>query len=405
MQENIDYSSPDDGLGDPLRNAFIKVQDNFTELYNGKVDKITGKGLSENDFTDADKTKLDGIETGAQVNVNADFGETDPDAPGYILNKPPSLYASVGYFDYNDLATHTVPLVLVSGVDKKLTNDTLGVFTNLGEAPYGVPNIWNQSTNQFDFSTLSIGDTLDMRVDCLLTTTGTNKTYKIFLKLGVGTASEFTTLVGSGELKAAVTDENIVKEISFYIGGEDIRDAPAELYILVDTTGSVKVNGWYTRILRKGLNLATIIGDDAKLDKDVLLYSNATLPLSDTDNLLVNQGGVWKIVDKSEVANVLVPEILITNASVSGTYNIDWSAGDVWNLTLTGNTTLTESNLPASGTTKTINLQIVGNYTLAYPTDWNDFITGSFIGAATLNTLTCQYFGATKYKVQIIQPD
>lgn len=33
-----------------------------------KVDKVTGKGLSTNDFTDALKTKLDGIEAGAQVN-------------------------------------------------------------------------------------------------------------------------------------------------------------------------------------------------------------------------------------------------------------------------------------------------------------------------------------------------
>lgn len=34
-----------------------------------KVDKVDGKGLSANDFTDADKTKLDGIEAGAQVNT------------------------------------------------------------------------------------------------------------------------------------------------------------------------------------------------------------------------------------------------------------------------------------------------------------------------------------------------
>jgi len=34
-----------------------------------KVDKVTGKELSENDFTDTLKNKLDGIETGAQVNT------------------------------------------------------------------------------------------------------------------------------------------------------------------------------------------------------------------------------------------------------------------------------------------------------------------------------------------------
>lgn len=35
----------------------------------GKVDKVTGKGLSTEDYTSAEKTKLGGIDTGAQVNV------------------------------------------------------------------------------------------------------------------------------------------------------------------------------------------------------------------------------------------------------------------------------------------------------------------------------------------------
>ena len=39
------------------------------DVAEGKVDKEEGKGLSENDFTDEDKDKLDGIEEGAQENV------------------------------------------------------------------------------------------------------------------------------------------------------------------------------------------------------------------------------------------------------------------------------------------------------------------------------------------------
>jgi hypothetical protein len=51
-----------------------------------KVDKEAGKGLSTNDYTNADKTKLDGIEAGAEKNVNADWNATNGDA--LILNKP-----------------------------------------------------------------------------------------------------------------------------------------------------------------------------------------------------------------------------------------------------------------------------------------------------------------------------
>ena len=54
----------------------------------GKVDKETGKGLSTNDFTTALKDKLDGIEAGAEVNVQADWNQTDSTADDYIRNKP-----------------------------------------------------------------------------------------------------------------------------------------------------------------------------------------------------------------------------------------------------------------------------------------------------------------------------
>ena len=391
-QQNINYSNPDDGFGDKLRNAFIKVQNNFTELFTSKVDKITGKGLSENDFTDADKDKLDGIEAGAQVNVNADFGENDTDAPGYILNRPPSLYASVGYFDHNDLATQTTPINYINYTNAYLRNDALGSFTDLSQAPYNVANIWDTVNNQFDFNDLQIGDTLDLRVDLLISTTGTNKTGKVFLKLGIGTPSEYDVLVGSNEFKSAVTDEKIICETSFYIGSEDIRTAPAKLYAYVDTTGTIKVNGWYTRILRKNLNLVTIAPDNSKLDK---------VTTTDVEKVYIKKAdGTQGMKPVSE----LLSEILITDATVTGTYNIDYSAGDVWDLTLTGNTTLTESNAPASGTTKTITLEVSGNYTLSYPSSWTSKITGAYSGTATLNTITIQYYGSGKYKVLIVQP-
>lgn len=45
------------------------LNDAVQELDAVKVDKEQGKGLSTNDFTDADKDKLDSIESGAEVNV------------------------------------------------------------------------------------------------------------------------------------------------------------------------------------------------------------------------------------------------------------------------------------------------------------------------------------------------
>lgn len=47
----------------PVQNSVIN-----TALGN-KVDKVSGKGLSTNDYTTSEKTKLSGIETGAEVNI------------------------------------------------------------------------------------------------------------------------------------------------------------------------------------------------------------------------------------------------------------------------------------------------------------------------------------------------
>lgn len=47
----------------------VSTYDGYAATIDNKVDKVEGKGLSTNDFTDTEKTKLAGIETGAQKNT------------------------------------------------------------------------------------------------------------------------------------------------------------------------------------------------------------------------------------------------------------------------------------------------------------------------------------------------
>ena len=54
----------------------------------GKVDKVTGKGLSTNDYTTTEKNKLAGIAAGAEVNVQSDWNQATSTADDYIKNKP-----------------------------------------------------------------------------------------------------------------------------------------------------------------------------------------------------------------------------------------------------------------------------------------------------------------------------
>lgn len=61
---------------------------NVREALDDKVDKEEGMGLSQNDYTDTEKDKLEGVEDGAEVNVQADWNEIDTESDAYIQNKP-----------------------------------------------------------------------------------------------------------------------------------------------------------------------------------------------------------------------------------------------------------------------------------------------------------------------------
>lgn len=69
--------------------------DALTEISGNKVDKVEGKGLSTNDYTDDDAEKLAGIEVGAQVNVQSDWCEVDTESSAYIHNRP--FYENITY--------------------------------------------------------------------------------------------------------------------------------------------------------------------------------------------------------------------------------------------------------------------------------------------------------------------
>jgi len=88
-QKKINYSFANDGLGDPLRQAFVKSDDNFDELYANKVDKVTGKSLTDVNFSAIDKAKLDSIDP--SIKPQSDFDINDPLNPAFIKNKPTLL--------------------------------------------------------------------------------------------------------------------------------------------------------------------------------------------------------------------------------------------------------------------------------------------------------------------------
>lgn len=101
---------------DSLSGRITSNADAIYVLQSGKVDKVAGKGLSANDYTDTDKAKLAGIASGAEVNVQADWTQADSTKDNFIKNKP-TLATVATSGSYNDLSNKpTIPTVPVQDV-------------------------------------------------------------------------------------------------------------------------------------------------------------------------------------------------------------------------------------------------------------------------------------------------
>lgn len=91
-------SSNTSKLATIAQGAEVNVQANWTQTNTNADDYIKNKPANlvqdanyvhtDNNFTTTLKNKLDGIESGAEVNVQADWSQTDTTADDYIKNKP-----------------------------------------------------------------------------------------------------------------------------------------------------------------------------------------------------------------------------------------------------------------------------------------------------------------------------
>ena len=135
-----------------LSNYYTKTETN--SLLDNKVDKVTGKGLSTNDFTNADKTKLDGIQAGAEVNVQSDWNQTDSSADDFIKNKPTIPTVPTKTSDLtNDGSDGTSTYV---EADDLATVATTGSYNDLSNKPTipaaQIQSDWNQTnTSAVDY--------------------------------------------------------------------------------------------------------------------------------------------------------------------------------------------------------------------------------------------------------------
>lgn len=71
-----------------VKDLNTRIAELEVEVSNDYVAKEEGKGLSSNDYTYNEKTKLSGIEDDAEVNVQVDWNQDDSTKDDFIKNKP-----------------------------------------------------------------------------------------------------------------------------------------------------------------------------------------------------------------------------------------------------------------------------------------------------------------------------
>ena len=168
-----------------LPSQFTLAQNNVTNAsVSGQTLTLTRQSASDitftptaNDFTNTLKTKLDGIATGAEVNVQANWNETNSGSDAFIQNKP-TLFSG----DYDDLTNK--PTLLQLGTTS--TTALAGNTTTISSA---------QSTK---LGHISVTQAVDL--DTIESDTTTNNAKTSFPGFGTtsGTALEGNTSLFSG---------------------------------------------------------------------------------------------------------------------------------------------------------------------------------------------------------------
>lgn len=157
-----------------------------------------------------------------------------------------------GFIDYNDTSTTLNPVVLLSNTWTDIPNDKQGAFSNLGYAPTGVTSLMDGSTGYLDFSELTLGSDVMIRIDFVVTPNTNNSLLETRYVLGQG-AGEYALPVRSRRLDSGSGIPYSSEKGSFYIymGDTNTLGGVGKLQVKLSTPGTLVNNGVAIKIFKK----------------------------------------------------------------------------------------------------------------------------------------------------------
>lgn len=201
--------------------------DGLAASLNDKVDKVAGKDLSTNDYTNEEKAKLSSLENGAQKNVQSDWNASSGDA---LIKNKPTIPTKVSELE-NDSGytsnTGTVTGIMMNGASKG-TSGVINLGTVLtqhqdisGKADkadaIGSLTLSMNSTNyqitlsgtKVDGTPFSVSNVIDLPLESVVVSGSYNiSTKKVVLRLKDGSTIEFSIADLVSGLQSEITTNN-----------------------------------------------------------------------------------------------------------------------------------------------------------------------------------------------------
>lgn len=314
------------------QNGLLYLWQQLKVKLSGKVDTIAGKGLSENDYTTAEKTKLGGIAAGANKTVvnntltSTSSSEVLAASQGKALNdKIQEVQNSLGGLGYGDMMKSTYDADNDGLVDDsaKLGGQLPAYYAKKTDVPTKV----SQLTNDSGFLTAhqDISGKLDKTGD------GSNVTVTF-------TAASTRANVATGEKLSAVLGKIAkyfadLKAVAFSGSYNDLSNKPSIPTVTNDLTSTLKTN--YDTAYTHSQTSHAPSGAQANIIESIKINGTAQTITSKAVNITIpttvaalSDSGNYAL--KSDLTNVYKYK-----GSVTTTANLPTTglvAGDVYNI-------------------------------------------------------------------------
>lgn len=307
LQEVVDYIELNRSTLNALNISSIA---GLQTALDAKVDEVVGKELTDNNFTDLLLSKLNGIASGAEVNVKADYNATTGDSE--ILNKPTDV-TDLSLHNATELAdiTNSGSGQIITGSERTKLTD-INVNTNTRVVTDGTSSITvpTNTDTTYDLTVAQSGD------DAVISLEGSDNVDDD-VTLAAGTYIDITVNSGTATIDADLTTGAVADGAATLVTGDHVFDYADPKFARKDQAETFSNN-------------VTIQGDLIVSGSTTTVNSNQ---LNIGDNIITLNSDLLSNVAPSQNAGVEV------NRGSSSAVSIRWNeANDNWEFTNDGST-------------------------------------------------------------------